>query len=61
MRKTEREWSTALFLLRATQLGLTMNDLDRLTLGMVFDMFTEYSNDSCEYEELATQEDFNNF
>lgn len=61
MRKTDREWSTALFLLRAVQLGLTMQDLDSISFGMVLDMYTESSNDSVEYKEIATQEDMDDF
>lgn len=61
MRKTEREWSTALFLLRATQLGLSQADLDSMSLGIVLDMWAEHSNDSLEYREIATQEDMDNF
>ena len=61
LRATEREWSAALFLLRAVQLGLSMADLDMLTCGTVMDMFTELSNDSCEYNHLATAEDIAGF
>lgn len=53
--------TTALFLLRCTELGLSMEDLDELDLGMVFDMFTEKSNDSVNYAKVATQEDFDRF
>lgn len=42
-------------------MGISMSDLDSLTFGMVLDMFTEHSNDSVEYEELATQEDIDMF
>ena len=38
-----------------------MADLDALTIGAVYDMLTEQGNDSCEYDVLATQEDFDNF
>lgn len=38
-----------------------MSDLDTLTLGMVYDIFIEHSNDSYEYDELATQADIDNF
>jgi hypothetical protein len=39
-----------------------MEDLDHLTLGMVYDMLAEQSNDSCDdWTQLATQEDFDNF
>ena len=48
-------------MLRAVQLGLTMEDLDHVTVGMVQDMFYEMSNDKEEYDQLATQEDMDNF
>lgn len=53
--------TTALFLLRCTEVGLSMSDLDDLTVGMVNDMFVEKSNDNYEWKELATQEDFDRF
>lgn len=61
MRKTEREWTSALFLLRASQIGLSMTDLEYITIGMVLDMYTELANDSEKYPELATQADFDAF
>ena len=48
-------------LLRCLQAGLSLADLDEITLGMVFDIITEQRNDSHEYDELATQEDIDNF
>lgn len=42
-------------------MGLTMSDLDLLTVGMVNDMFTEKYNDNFEYKELANQSDFDKF
>lgn len=53
--------NTALFLLRCLQIGLRLDDLDKLTIGMVDDMYIESGNDQCEYPELATQEDFDKF
>ena len=35
-----------------------IRDLDRLTIGMVNDMYAESSNDDYKYPEVATQEDF---
>ena len=61
MRPSSREESTALILLRCTQIGLSMADLEELTLGMVYEILAEKHNDSYEYEELATQEDIDNF
>lgn len=45
------------------ELGLHVADLDELTIGMIFDMLTERSNDGVEnaWHELATQEDFDRF
>lgn len=51
----------ALFLLRAIQIGLSLTDLDCLEYGTVVDMMTESANDSCEYKQLASQEDFDKF
>lgn len=53
--------TTPLFLLRCCELGLSMADLDLLTVGLVTDMFIERSNDSAEYTREATQEDIDNF
>lgn len=53
--------TTPLFLLRCVQLGISIRDLDLLTIGMVNDMYAEYSNDNCKYAQLATQEDFDRF
>ena len=50
--------TTALFLLRAVQMGLTMDDLDGLEYGTIVDMMTETSNDDCDYNTVASQEDF---
>ena len=50
-------------MLRCTQLGLSMNDLEYLTVGMIYDMFIERGNDDCEdeYARKATQADFDAF
>lgn len=53
--------TTALFLLRCTEVGLSMADLDELTVGMVNDMFVEKSNDNYDWKEIASQEDFDRF
>ena len=53
--------TSALFLLRCCELGLSMNDLDELSVGMVNDMFVEKSNDNYEWKEIATQSDFDKF
>ena len=60
-RKSEREMTTPLFLLRCVQLGISIADLDLLTIGLVNDMFTERQNDDYSYKELASQSDFDRF
>ena len=53
--------TTPLFLLRCVQLGLSIRDLDLLTIGMVNDMYIESRNDEYKYAVVATQEDFDKF
>ena len=53
--------TTALFVLRAFQMRLSMDDLDCLEYGFVVDMMTESSNDTYDYKPLATQDDFDRF
>ncbi|GAA6514551.1 hypothetical protein K370107A2_15540 [Merdimmobilis hominis] len=48
-------------MLRAVELGISISDLDLLTVGLVNDMFTEKLNDTVEPEYIATQEDFDQF
>ena len=38
-----------------------MADLEELTMGMVYEIFIEKSNDDYEWDELATAEDIANF
>ena len=53
--------TTPLFLLRSLEIGLSIHDLDYLTIGMVMDIWTEKANDSVTYENVATQEAFDKF
>ena len=53
--------TTPLFLLRCLEIGLSIKDLDYLTIGMVMDIWTEKGNDSITYDNLATQEDVDKF
>lgn len=48
-------------MLRAAELGISQEELDQMTIGMVFDMLTEKSNDDYDYPLKATQQDFDNF
>lgn len=55
--------TTPLFLLRCVQLGISIRDLDLLTIGMVNDMYVESGNDESQdsYSYVATQMDFDLF
>lgn len=61
LRPSTREMNTAVLLLRVVQLGISLSDLDLLTIGMVNDMYTEQMNDEVKYPIKATQEDFDRF
>lgn len=62
MNATTREMTTAVLLLRAAEVGISIADLDLLTIGMLNDIFVEKFNDSeGEYEDVATQEDIDDF
>ena len=53
--------TTPLFLLRCVQLGLSIQDLDLLSIGLINDMYAESRNDECKYAQRATQEDMDKF
>ena len=58
--------TTPLFLLRCVEVGISIRDLDLLTIGMVLDIWTEKANDSVKYKttanvRIACQEDFDRF
>lgn len=44
-------------------MGITIDEMDQLEEGMIFDMITEKANDeeAESYNEIATQEDFDRF
>lgn len=50
--------TTPLFLLRCVQLGISLSELELLTIGLVNDMFTERERDDWDgWRQIATQED----
>ena len=53
--------TTPLLLLRCIEIGISIRDLDLLTIGMMMDIWTEKANDDVKYEQIATQEDFDKF
>ena len=61
LRPTEREMTTPLFLLRCVQLGISMSDMELLSIGLINDMYSESRNDEWKYCEIGTQEDMDLF
>lgn len=61
VRATVRENNGAIFMLRCAELGISDSALDGMTMGMVYDMYTEKANDREQYPYKATQEDIYNF
>lgn len=53
--------TTPLFLLRCIEIGLSIRDLELMTIGLVLDIWAEKGNDSVKYDVLASQEDFDRF
>ena len=60
--------TTPLFLLRCIEIGISVRDLDLLTIGMILDIWTEKGNDSVKYGSghdagirVAGQIDFDRF
>lgn len=53
--------TTALFLLRCVKIGISISELDLLTIGMVLDIWTEKSNDGVKYSKVAGQNEFDRF
>lgn len=60
-RPTDRPMTTPLFMLRCLQVGLNLDDLDKIEIGLVNDMFVEMANDHEEWDIKATQSDFDAF
>ena len=53
--------NTAVYFLRAKQMGLSIDELEQMTVGFLIDMITEGANDEAKYTEKATQADFDKF
>ena len=50
--------TTPLFLLRCVEVGISIQDLDLLTIGIVLDMWTEKVNNDEKYQKVAGQSEF---
>ncbi len=53
--------TTALFMLRCVQLGISIADLDLLTIGSINDMFLESKRDEETWGWAASQDDMDRF
>lgn len=53
--------TTALYTLRALQIGIRISELELLTMGDVYDICTEGSNDHYAWRPVASQDDFDAF
>lgn len=61
LKHSSMEMTTPLFVLRCLEIGISIRDMDYLTIGMVMDICIEKGNDSVKYDDLVTQEDFDKF
>ena len=48
-------------MLRALKLGISLRDMELVTIGMINEMYAEEANDSLDWPELASQEDMDRF
>ena len=48
-------------MLRCAELNLHTEDLEQMSMGMVYDLMTEKENDGCKYPYKATQDDIKQF
>lgn len=48
-------------MLRALKLGISLRDMELVTIGMINEMYAEAANDTLDWTELATQEDMDRF
>lgn len=59
--RREQEMTSPLFLLRCCEVGISLRDLDLVTIGLVLDIWTEKSNNGVKYRRIADQSDFDLF
>ncbi len=61
LKPKDREFTTALFALRAKQAGYSLDELSALSIGFVNEILIESNNDSYDYPEKADQGDIDSF
>lgn len=50
--------TSALMVLRAKQVGFTLDEMDSLTWGQLMDVIIESANDNYKYPKLGTKSDY---
>lgn len=55
---TTREFTVGLYLLRAKDVGLSIDEMDQLTTGMVMDVVIERGNDNEKYPKKGSASTF---
>ena len=53
--------TTPLFLLRSVEIGISISDLDLLTVGLVIDLWTDKANDGVKFNKVATLDECDKF
>lgn len=54
--------NTAVFMVRAKQIGISIQEMEEMEEGIIIDMIIESGNDHFDgYKEIATQDDFDRF
>ena len=61
VKRTTRELTTPLFLLRCCEIGIPPGDEELFTIGLIIDMMIEKGNDGKDYPVLAGQDQFDAF
>lgn len=61
VRPTTRPETVGLFLLGAKTLGLSLEELNHIDMGMVYDMMIEKANNDYEWPYKATKDDIDKF
>lgn len=61
VKRTTRELTTPLFLLRCCEIGIPPRDEELFTIGLIIDLMIEKANDGKDYPIQAGQADFDAF
>ncbi len=53
--------TTALFLARCVEVGISISGLDLFTIGMVLDIWSEKASDSVKYSKIVGEAEFDTY